>query len=109
MDKDTILKLSRKEHENNAGEWELFIQNKANTIGHRVGLIVCVILALADDFLFHTRVIGMAAWIVYFAMVGSAYLILYRNNRRKSKLIFGILMILCAIIESIVLSVFCMR
>ena len=109
MDKDTILKLSRKEHENNAGEWELFIQNKANTIGHRVGLIVCVILALADDFLFHTRVIGMAAWIVFFAIVGSTDLVLYHYYRKKAKLIFAIVMILCAIIDIVALSVFCLR
>lgn len=109
MDKDTILKLSRQENENKAGEWEISISNKANTLGRRIGLAICVLLALADDFLFHTRAVGMAAWIVYFAIVGSTELVLYHHNRRKSKLIFGILMILCAILDIIALSVYCMR
>lgn len=109
MDKDKVLSLSRKEHEGKVDEWENHIMNKASSIARYVGLTVCVLLALADDLLFHTRVVGMVSWIVFFAMEGSMDLVLYRHNRKNSKLITAVVMILCAVLDIVALYLFCMR
>lgn len=109
MDKDTVLKLSRKENEKRTGEWELSIMNKASGIARWAGLTACMILVLADEFLFHTRVVGIGAWIVYFAIDGSTDLVLYVHCHRKSKLIWAVVKLLCAVLDLIILFVYCLR
>ena len=109
MDKDAILSLSRKENGNKTGEWETSIINKANSVGRIAGLIACIFLVLADDLLLHTRIVGMAAWIAYFTIVGATDLVLYLHFHTKKRLAIAILMFICAILDTVALFIFCMR
>ena len=109
MDKDTVLTLSRKENEKKPGEWEISILNKASGIARCAGLAACMLLVLADEFLFHTRIVGMTAWIVYFAIDGSTDLVLYIHYRRKSKLVWALVKLFCAFADLTMLFVYCMR
>lgn len=109
MDKDSVLNLSRKENEKKPGEWETSILNKAHNIGRISGLIATVFLVLADEFLLHTRIVSIAAWIIFFAIDGSTELVLYLHFRKKRKLIWAIIAFICVIMDTISLFFFCLQ
>lgn len=109
MDKEKILQMSRKENEGQQDEWEQSIEFKSARLSKAVGLTVCVLLALFCDFLLLNRLISLVGWIVFFAMEGSSNLYLYWHNKKSSKLIWGILEIVCAVVDVILLVLFAMR
>ena len=109
MDKDTVLSLSRKENAQKTSEWETSIMNKANKAGRFAGLAACIFLVLMDDLLLHTRIVGMASWIVYFTSMGANDLVLYLHFHAKKNLAFAILMFICAIMDTAALYIFCTR
>ena len=109
MDKETILKMSRAENQGKQDEREQSIAEKASSLGKNVGLAICVLLALLSDFFLHNREVGLVAWIVFFAMEGCSDLFLYRHNKKRSKLIWGIIEIVCAVIDLTVLVILAVR
>ena len=109
MNKDDILRLSRKEFEGKDSEWEQSVANKASNAARTAGLILCVLLVLLDDLYLNSRVVGMVAWIVFFAMEAASDTILYLNYRKKSKLIWAIVDIVCFIGDLTALIILCVR
>lgn len=99
MDKAEILQMSRKENKGKESEWENSIANRASRAGKAAGIILCVILVLLDDMVLHTKVIGLASWIVFFAMEAASDLILFLSYKKKSMLILFIIDIFCTIAD----------
>lgn len=97
MDKDKILQMSRKENEGKGGEWEQSVEYKAGRAARIVGLTVCILLMLLDDLFLNTRIVGMVSRIMFFSIEAASNIVLYRNYRKKTKLIWAIVDITCAI------------
>ncbi len=93
MEKEIVLELSRKENEGRHDEMEKNAYGGASKVGMLVGGIVCVALVLLSEFLFKIPEIGLAAWLVYFAMQGSHSISLYAQLKKHSRLIYGIVYI----------------
>ena len=60
-------------------------------VGMLVGGIICVLLVLASEFIFGIHEIGLAAWLVYFAMQGSHSVAVYTKLKDRKKLVYGII------------------
>lgn len=83
MNKDEILELSRREHQNKDLA-ELEIAAKAGNIASRVGACVCVLLSV----IFHcvTDTVLYSPWVIYFSILGSHYAVKYKAARRSTDL-----------------------
>lgn len=99
MDRDKILQMSRKENEGKEGEWENSVASKASRAGKATGIVLCVVLVLLDDIILHTKIIGLASWIVFFAMEAASDLLLYLSYKKKSRLFLFIIDIICVIAD----------
>ena len=91
MDKENVLELSCKENEGKHDEREMRAYGSASKVGMLVGGLVCVALVLLSDFVFKIPEIGLASWLVYFAMQGSHSIMLYSQLKERNRLIYGIL------------------
>jgi len=109
MNKDEILNMSRKENEGKESEWEQSVANRASNAATTAGLIISILLMLLDDLYLHSRVVGMVARIVFFTMEAASNTILFLNYRKKSKLIWAIVGIVCAIGDLAMLIILCGR
>lgn len=83
MNKDEILELSRREHQNqDLAELELALQ--AGNLASRVGACVCVILSV----MFHcvTNTLLYSPWVIYFSILGTHYAVRYKGMKQKTDL-----------------------
>lgn len=103
MDKEEILKMSREENEGRHDEREIIAFGAASRIGMLAGAFVCVVLVFASGLLFHIPEIGLAGWLVYFAMQGSSNIVLFRDLKSRRNLMWGVIEIVCAIAFAIAL------
>ena len=109
MQRDEILEMSRKENEGKHDECEMTAFGTAGRVGMLVGGILCAVLAFLSEILFKVPEIGLVAWLVYFAMLGSNYITLYTKLRAKNKLIYGIAALTFAVAFAIALCVYTLR
>lgn len=95
MNKDEILKKSRKENKNrDLAEISVVIQ--AGNIASRVGACVCCLLSVIT--LWITEVFLCSPWIIYFSILGTNYLVRFVKVKRKSDLFIScILYLMCVI------------
>ena len=107
MNKDEILKMSREENAGRRDEREILVYGAASRVGMLVGAVICVLLVLASEFLFHMPEIGLVGWLVYFAMQGSGNIVLYKNLVNRQNLIWGIVEIALAATFAATLVVRC--
>ncbi len=105
MNKDEILKMSREENEGRHDEREMIAYGTASRVGMLVGALLCVLLVLASEFIFHIPEIGLVGWLVYFAMQGSGNIVLYKNLKIRRNLIWGIIELVFAVAFVVVLVV----
>lgn len=105
MNKEEILKMSREENEGRHDEREMIAFGTASRVGMLVGALVCVLLVLASEFLFHIPEIGWVGWLVYFAMQGSSNIVLYKDLKIRRNLVWGIIELAFAIAFVVVLVV----
>ena len=105
MNKDEILRMSRKENEGKHDERERIAFGTASRVGNLVGAFVCVALVLASEFLFHIPEIGLVGWLVYFATQGSSNIVMYKELRIRRKLIWGVTELVFATAFAVVLVV----
>ena len=101
MEKDEILRMSREENFGRQDEREILADGNASRAGMLVGGILCAALALASRLLLHIPEVGLAGWLVYFAMQGSGNIVLH-NHRN---LILGIAEIIFAAAFAVALVV----
>ena len=86
MKKEEILELSRRENEGGHDEMELAAFGTAAKAGMMCGGIVCMLLVLLSEFLFHVEEIAIVGWLVYFAMHCSNSTVMYVKLKTKAML-----------------------
>ena len=99
MDKETVLKLSRKENEHKYDECQLAAIAFSYKVSRLVGGAVCALLACIAAFLFDARELSMGVCAVYFSMAASGNLVRFSATRRRENLIFGIIGALVTVIS----------
>ena len=101
MNREEILEISKRENEGKPDERELVAQGQASRIGMSVGALICVLLVLVSRFVFNMPELAFAGFMVYFAMQGISNIVLFQHLKNRSKLIYGIVEIVFAVLFAI--------
>ena len=97
MNKYEILEDSHEENQEVYDEREKLATGAASRAGMIVGASVCVLLVFISKPVLHIPEIALVGWLVYFTMMGSSNIVLYKELRNRSKLIRGIIEIALAV------------
>ena len=98
MNKEEILKASRKENKNkDLAEMEVMYQ--AGSHASRVGALVCCLISLLSSLLAHIML--YSPWIIYFSMIATQWLVRFIKMKRKSDLVVAILFLSLALLALI--------
>lgn len=98
MNREEILKASRKENKNkDLAEMEVIYQ--AGSHASRVGALVCCLMSLLSSLLAHIML--YSPWIIYFSMISTQWLVRFIKMKRKSDLVVAILF-LCLTVLALV-------
>ena len=98
MNREAILKASRKENKNkDLAEMEVIYQ--AGSHASRVGALVCCLISLLSSLLAHIML--YSPWIIYFSMISTQWLVRFIKMKRKSDLVVAILF-LCLTVLALV-------
>ena len=88
MNKDEILKASRKENKNkDLAEIEVML--RAGGHAGKVGALVCCLISLLSSVLAHIML--YSPWIIYFSIVATQWFVRFIGMKRKSDLAVAIL------------------
>lgn len=88
MNKEEILKASRKENKNkDLAEMEVMYQ--AGNHASRVGALVCCLISLLFSALAHTML--YSPWIIYFSILTTQWSVRFIRMKRKSDLVLAVL------------------
>lgn len=109
MNKEEILELSRKENEGKYDEREILAYGNAGRNGMAVGGILCAILVFLSEMLFNAPEIGLASWMVYFAMFGTNRVTLYVNLKERKHLLAGIITLTASVLFAVALCIYTLR
>lgn len=104
MNKEDILKMSRRENKGKLDERELAAFGKASRVGMLVGALLCVTLIFVSEFVLNKPEFSLVGWMVYFAMQGSSNIVLFKCLKTRSKLVCGIIGIAFAAAFAIALA-----
>lgn len=91
MEKEEILKMSRKENAGRPDEYEAAAYGRSSRAGLCAGAVACIILAFSGELIFHMPEIGIVGWLVYCVMLGGSSISLYCDLKRRRDLIYGII------------------
>ena len=95
MNKEEILKASRKENKNkDLAEIEVMYQ--AGSHASRVGALVCCLLSLLSSMLAHTMI--YSPWVIYFSILATQWLVRFIKMKRKSDLVLTILFLILSVL-----------
>lgn len=108
MKKEEILEKSRKENKGKLDELGMKHIADAGKIGMVVGASLCVLFVVLAE-IFNTPIIGLSAWSIYFAMMGSNRLYLYIKERNSLNLVQTILWLSFAVAFLVGTIVLCVR
>lgn len=100
MNKEEILKMSQLENKGREDERELQALGKASRVGMIVGAILCVIMVVIWRVI-DIPELALASLLVYFSMQGSKDILMYYYLKERSKLVFGIIGIICSIVFAV--------
>lgn len=88
MQKEEILEISRKEHQNrDLAELEASVQ--AGNFAGRVGAGVCCLVSALFVRAVHTVLLG--PWVIYFSILGTHALVKFLKLKRKTDLVLTVL------------------
>lgn len=88
MNRDEILKASRKENKNkDLAEIEVML--RAGSHAGRVGALACCLISLLSSMLAHIML--YSPWIIYFSIVATQWFVRFIGMKRKSDLAVAIL------------------
>lgn len=88
MNRDEILKASRKENKNkDLAEIEVML--RAGSHAGRVGALACCLISLLSSMLAHIML--YSPWIIYFSIVATQWFVRFIRMKRKSDLAVAIL------------------
>ena len=88
MEKEEILAISRRENKNRDLAEAATAQQAGNTAG-RVGACVCCLVSVV--FVWATGTMLYSPWVIYFSILGTHSLVIYRKKKRKTELTLTIL------------------
>lgn len=93
MDKNEVLSISRKEYQKvDLPEKETAYQ--AAIISETVGASICVLVSILARILTGTYLIS--PWIIYFAIIGTNWLVRFIKQKKKSDLIISLVFLAIA-------------
>ena len=88
MEKEEILAISRRENKNRDLA-EAATAQQAGNIAGRVGACVCCLVSVV--FVWATGTMLFSPWVIYFSILGTHSLVIYRKKKRKTELTLTIL------------------
>lgn len=88
MEKEEILAISRRENKNRDLA-EAATAQQAGNIAGRVGACVCCLVSAV--FVWATGTMLYSPWVIYFSILGTHSLVIYRKKKRKTELTLTIL------------------
>lgn len=88
MNKDEILKMSRKENENQ-DEMERDAMARAGQRACAVGGLICVLIILLEHIF--SDFITLSTWAVYLSMRGTMHIVKHAKLKKKDELIFALI------------------
>lgn len=88
MEKEEILAISRRENKNRDLA-EAATAQQAGNIAGRVGACVCCLVSVV--FVLATGTMLCSPWVIYFSILGTHSLVIYRKKKRKTDLTLTIL------------------
>ena len=88
MEKEEILAISRRENKNRDLA-EAATAQQAGNIAERVGACVCCLVSVV--FVWATGTMLYSPWVIYFSILGTHSLVIYRKKKRKTELTLTIL------------------
>lgn len=88
MEKEEILAISRRENKNRDLA-EAATAQQAGSIAGRVGACVCCLVSVV--FVWATGTMLYSPWVIYFSILGTHSLVIYRKKKRKTELTLTIL------------------
>lgn len=88
MEKEEILAISRRENKNRDLAEAATVQQAGNIAG-RVGACVCCLVSVV--FVWATGTMLYSPWVIYFSILGTHSLVIYRKKKRKTELTLTIL------------------
>ena len=88
MEKEEILAISRRENKNR-DLVEAATAQQAGNIAGRVGACVCCLVSVV--FVWATGTMLYSPWVIYFSILGTHSLVIYRKKKRKTELTLTIL------------------
>ena len=109
MNKEDILALSRKENEGKQDERENAAYGEAGRNGMAVGGLLCAILVFLSELVLNIPEVGLACWLVYFAMYGTHRVTLYAKLKERQQLVIGIITLAVAVLFAVALFVVGLR
>ena len=83
MEKEEILAISRRENKNRDLA-EAATAQQAGNIAGRVGACVCCLVSVV--FVWATGTMLYSPWVIYFSILGTHSLVIYRKKKRKTEL-----------------------
>ncbi len=98
MNKEDILKASRKENKNRDLA-ELEAGRHAGSLGARVGATICCVISLLSSTL--ADIMLYSPWIIYFSIMGTNWLVCGIKMKKKSDVIFAAMLFVLAILAFI--------
>lgn len=98
MDREEILKASRKENKNK-DLVELELASKAGSYASRVGALVCCLISLLSSMVAHVMLYG--PWIIYFSIMTTQWLVRFIKMKRKSDLVLWVMFLTLTILALI--------
>ena len=105
MNKEDILELSRKENEGKQDERENAAYGEAGRNGMAVGGLICAVLVFLSELILNIPEVGLAAWLVYFAMYGTQRVTLYARLKERKHLVAGIVTLVAAVLFAVALFI----
>ena len=88
MEKEEILAISRRENKNRDLA-EAATAQQAGNIAGRVGACVCCLVSVV--FVWAAGTMLYSPWVIYFSILGTHSLVIYRKKKRKTELTLTIL------------------
>ncbi|MEE1038476.1 MAG: DUF6442 family protein [Eubacterium sp.] len=96
MNREDILKKSQQENKGRLDEMEMSAMDKAGKAGMLVGAILSIFFVVFAR-IFNLPEVSLASFMIYFSILGSRELVLYKYLNNRSKLIHGIICVLFAV------------
>ena len=83
MEKEEILAISRRENKNRDLA-EAATAQQAGNIAGRIGACVCCLVSVV--FVWATGTMLYSPWVIYFSILGTHSLVIYRKKKRKRRI-----------------------